>query len=198
MLINGSRLTGYPVLSLHVGGRIATIATPIIDPENLKIIAYEVEGPLVGREVGEILPTDSIREFSRLGMIVDSADEFVGPDEIIRVKDVLASDFKLIGIKVETKRGTKLGKVVDYTLTPDTWEIQQLIVQRPFLKAIIDPELTISRHKIVEISNSKVIIKDETEKSLKQAPAKADFVPNFVNPFREPDFATETQAHKDN
>lgn len=193
MLFNGSRLLGCPVLSLHVGGRIAAVSELIIDPDNLKIIACRVDGPLVGKEVGEILPMDSVREFSRLGIIVDSADEFVEVDEIIRVKNVLELNFSLVGLKVETKKGEKLGKVSDFTVEPSTWQVQQLIVQRPLIKAFLDPELTIARSRIVEVGDYKIIIKEETEKSKSKAP-KTDFVPSFVNPFREPDFATESRT----
>lgn len=195
MLFNGSRLIGCPVLSLHVGGRIAGVSELIIDPNDLKIIACRVTGPLVGKEVGEILPMDSVREFSRLGMIVDSADEFVEPDEVIRVKEVLALNFHLTGLKVESKQGAKLGKVSDFTVEPTTWQIQQIIVQRPFIKAFLDPELTISCNRIDEVNDYKIIIKDETEKpTAKSKVSKTDFVPSFVNPFREPDFAAEPNA----
>lgn len=197
MLFNGSRLLGCPVLSLHVGGRIASVSELIVDPDDLKIIACRVEGPLVGKEVGEILPMESVREFSRLGMIVDSADEFVAPDEIIRVKKVLDLNFRLVGLKVESKQGVKLGKVSDFTVEPATWQVQQLIIQRPLIKAFLDPELTVSRNRIEEVNDYKIIIKEETEKPTSKAKvAKTDFVPGFVNPFREPDFAAESRTEE--
>lgn len=189
MLIRGTRLTDFPILSLHIGGRIARIVRPIVDPNDLKIIAYRVSGPLVGREMGDILPVSSIREYSPIGFIVDSSDELVEADDIVRVRDVLALNFDLVGLKVVSRKGTKLGKVSDYTVDVDSGLIQQLIVQRPALKAFIDPELTISRREIHEVTDYKVIVKDEEAKLRKTA--QADFVPNFINPFREPDFATE-------
>lgn len=195
MLINGSKLINCPVLSLHVGGRIARVTSVIIDPNNLKIIAFRVDGPQVGREAGEILPTASIREFSRLGMIVDSVDEFVAVDDIVHIKEIIGLNFDLVGLKVETKKGSKLGKVLDYTVEPSAWQVQQLIVQRPFMKAFLDPELTISYKQIDEVTDYKVIVKNEEDKI--KSRAKTDFVPSFVNPFREPDFASDLQAKKD-
>ena len=97
-------------------------------------------------------------------------------------------NFKLEGKKVVTKKKTKLGKVIDYTVDPNDFLILQLIIQRPPVKAFLDPELVISRKEIVEITDEKIIIKDEEEKIRKKA-IKEDFVPNFVNPFREPNFA---------
>ena len=189
MLIRSTRLTDFPVLSLHIGGRIARVVAPIVDPNDLKIIAYRVDGPLVGREVGDILPVSSIREYSPIGFIVDSSDELVAADDIVRVRDVLALHFDLVGLKVVSRKGTKLGKVIDYTADADSGLIQQLIVQRPIFKALIDPELTISRSQIHEVTDYEVIVKDEEAKIRKTA--QADFVPNFINPFREPDYASK-------
>lgn len=194
MLIRSTRLIDFPILSLHIGGRIAKVVAPIVDPHELKIIAYRVDGPLVGREVGDILPLSSIREVSPIGFIVDSSDELVDAEDIVRVREVLALHFDLIGLKVISRKGTKLGKVIDYTVDAESGLVQQLIVQRPIFKAFIDPELTISRSQIHEVNDYEVIVKDEEAKIRKTA--QADFIPNFINPFREPDFASEPAPRK--
>ncbi len=189
MLVNGSRLKNYPVLSLHIGGKTAHTTEPIIDPRKLQIIGFRVDGPLVNRdENGDILETKMIREFSNLGMVIDSMDDFTSEGEVVKLDEVLKLNFKLVGKKVITKKKTKLGKVIDYTVDPNDFLILQLIIQRPPVKAFLDPELVISRKEIVEITDDKIIIKDEEEKIRKKA-VKEDFVPNFVNPFREPNFA---------
>ena len=195
MLINGSKLKNYPVLSLHIGGRTARTTEPIIDPRKLQIVAFYVDGPLVNRdETGNILETKMIREFSNLGMVIDSMDDFTEEGEVVKLDEVLNLNFKLEGMKVVTKKKTKLGKVIDYTVDPNDYMILQLIVQRPPMKAFLDPELVISRKEIVEITDEKIIIKDE-EKKIRKKAAKEDFVPNFVNPFREPNFAkNETEC----
>lgn len=199
MLINGSHLIGFQVLSLHVGGEIARVSEVIINPDTLKVIAFRVEGPLVGRdEVGDILPVDSIREVSALGFIIDSIDELVDGEEIVRIKEVLALNFTLPGLKVVTKKREKLGKVSEYIVIAEDWQIYQLIVQRPLMKSFLDPELTISRSRIVEVNDYEVIVCSEKERTKTKAKADtpADFIPNFVNPFREPDFAPDTRIDR--
>ncbi len=199
MLINGSNLVNCPILSLHVGGEIARVAEPIIDPNNLKIIAFRVEGKLVDDDTGDILPIESVREFSRMGMVIDSIDELAHADDIVRVSKILQLNFSLVGLKVVTTRKEKLGKVLDYTVDISGWAVQQIIVQRPVLKAFFDPELIISRRKIVEVDDYQVIIKDEHDKvkSKVEKAIPAEFVPNFVNPFREPDYANEKTTKND-
>lgn len=193
MLINGSKLNECPILSLHVGGEIARVTEPIMDPDSLKLIGFKLDGKLIRDDVGDILPIKSVREFSRMGMIVDSIDEFVKADDIVKIRDVLKINFVLPGLKVVTRKKVKLGKVLDYTVDIETWHVQQLIVQRPVMKAFFDPELIIPRKQIVEVDDYQVTVKDEHEK-VKSKVAKeepAAFVPNFINPFREPDFANE-------
>ncbi len=193
MLISNSRLNNYSILSLHVGGKIARVVDTIVDPNTLKVIAFRVNGPLVGKEVGDILPTQSVREFSRLGMIVDSSDEFVEADEIVNVRDILKLNFALVGLKVETEKKVKLGKVTDFTVEPESWQIQQIVVQRPMLKSFINPELLISRQQIIEVDDYRVLVKDQASK-VKADHAAVEFVPNFVNPFRETELASELES----
>ena len=195
MLIDGSRLINCPILSLHVSGKIAQVVEPVVDPNDLKIIAFKVEGPLVGREAGNVLPVHSIREFSRLGMIIDSIDELVEEEEVINIKNILELNFSLVGLKVQTKKGEKLGKVADFSVEPESWQIQQIIVQRPWLKSFLDPELIISRQRIANVDDYTITITDEHEKPKTKAKANPDLV-NFINPFREPDFASESEAKK--
>ena len=180
---------GTPVMSLHVGGKIAETTRPVIDPHSLKIVAFYLAGPMVGRDgVGDILDVRYIREFSDVGMIVNSYDDFTTREDAVRLKKFLDYNYIPLLKKVVTKKGTKLGRVIDYTLDPSDFQIHQLIVQRPPLKALMDPELVISTKQVVKINDKEIIVKDEEQKIRKQA-IKEEFVPNFVNPFREHSFA---------
>ena len=196
MLINGSKLLGCPILSLHVGGKIAEVQAPIIDPSDLKIIAYKIDGPTIRDEVGNILQTQRVREFSNIGMIVDSSDDFVFLDDVVRLKEIADLHFNLIGLKVETKKGSRLGKIIDYMVDTEDFQVRQILVKRPAIKALMDPELLISYSQITEVTDDKVIVKSEEDK-LKKAASKEDFVPNFVNPFREQQFAPVKSQNPD-
>ena len=190
MLMNASRLTNYPVLSLHVGGPIAWVNTVVVDPEKLKIVAFVVDGPAVKNdpEVGNVLEVSDIREFADTGMIVDSASDFVNQGDVIKLDKIMELNFFLNGLKVETKKGSRLGKIIDFVVDTETFTVHQLVVKRPAIKSFIDPELIIPRGEIVEVNDYKIIVKDEEEKIRKRV-AHEEFVPNFVNPFREPDFS---------
>jgi sporulation protein YlmC with PRC-barrel domain len=190
MLLNSSKLVGCPVLSLHLGGPIGRVTGELVDPNDLTIIALNVDGPQTGDgDHGDILDVRNIREFSNIGMIVDSIDELVSKGDVVRFDKIIDLNFSIIGLNVKTKKGVKLGKVVDYTFDPETMQIMQLIVKRPFIKAFLDPELIIGRSQIKEVNDYEIIVREEEEK-IKKESGKKDFVPNFINPFREGKFAT--------
>ncbi|MBR2543567.1 hypothetical protein IKF03_03160 [Candidatus Saccharibacteria bacterium] len=202
MLIYASKLIGTKILSVQAGSPIATVATPIIDPDTLKIIAFKLSGPLIAKSENNLLDVKSIREYSHYGMVIDDIDELITDDDVVKIRDILKLNFTLPGLKVETKKGSKLGKVIDYTVTSEDFLVQQIVVKRPAIKSFLDPELIISRKEIVEITDYKIIVKDE-EKVLKTKAETEDFIPNFINPFRknEQDYApvqTKNPDDKDN
>ena len=59
MLYLIDHFSDMPVMSLQVGGQIARLDKPIINPNNLRIVGFYVNGPLHG---GKILLTEDIRE----------------------------------------------------------------------------------------------------------------------------------------
>lgn len=182
MLVPASRLIGTTILSMQASGPIGYVHSPIIDPDNLKIVAFYLSGHRISR-TANILDAKSIREYSKYGMVIDSSDELVSPTDVIHIDKVIQLNFSLTNLKVETKKGTKLGHVTDFTVTSDNFTIEQLIVKRPLIKSFLDSELTIPRSEIVEVTNRKIVVKNE-EKTIRARAEKEDFVPNFVNPFR--------------
>lgn len=181
MLQMASNVLGMVVLSVRAGGPVARVSEVIVDPDTLKVIAFRCTGGLVKQ--ADLLSVRSIREFSLLGLVIDDVEELVEEGEVVRIDQVLKLNFALPGLRVETKKGRRLGKISDFVINTDDYLVQQIIVQRPVLKALVDPELTIARKEIVEVTDDKVVVRSE-EDTLKKKAENEEFVPNFVNPFR--------------
>lgn len=184
MLLLGKRLLGTPVMSLQVGVKVAETVEPVIDPRNLMVIAYEVDGPLLENRPQFIRIAD-IRELSDIGMIIDSSDELVGEDDVIKLKEVRDMNFQLIGIKVIDDRGKKLGKVEDYTIDTDSFVIQQLSVRGGMMSSLSSTGHVIHRSQIVEISDTKITVKS-AEKKLTSLNTTGEIHRTYTNPFRKP------------
>lgn len=194
MLINGNELLNVPVMSLQTGKELAHTELPIIDPDNLKIVGYQVNGPSLDH-TPSYLRTADIREIGNLGIIVDSSDEFITPDDIIVEKDTYELAYELEGKQVIDKKKNKIGRVIGYTLEFESFIIQQLIVKRPFLKSFTNDELLINRSQIVEVNDELIIIKASVEPTENKT---AKLQTSYANPFRnaapQPDAITTTDT----
>ena len=199
MLIYSSDFYDRAILSLHTGTSIAQIQSLVINPYNLTIIAFKLAGSRLDNPNDSFLLLSSVREISPIGFIVNSSDEIVASEDVIKLKEILDLNFKLPGIKVITKKGVKLGKVSDFVVNLASMSIEQLIIERPIFKAFLDPELTIHRSKIIDISNDLITIEDEKERpKVKQMVGdKVEPVGDFINPFRKepkPEVNSSSQA----
>jgi len=180
MLLLGSQLINTPVLSLQTGAKLAAANTPLIDPSSLKIVAYTLEGPLLTERPSLIL-TDDIRELSTIGMIVDSADEFIRLDDVIKIEKLYRLGFNLLGINVVDETKHKLGKVEDYSVESEDFVIQQLNVKRGVLQALTETSLLIHRSQIVEINDHNIIVRTTAKKL--ESITKTERL-SYINPFR--------------
>ena len=199
MLLTIQNMLGANVMSLQTGQPLAKLDAPIINPHNLKIVAFYVSGPLVDFSPAVVFSED-IREFGELGAIVDSADNILDPTDMVRLGEVMSYHFTLDGIWVVDEHKHKLGKVENYTLNPDNFLIQQLYLKPTLMKSLSVAHLTISRTQIIAIDNQKITVKSPTVKEdLAQKVATAVPNPaNFDNPFRKPKPATEQIENREN
>lgn len=180
MLIPGSQLLATPVMSLQTGKELAQTSKAVINPHNLSVLAYLIEGPHLDYSPSYLRVAD-IRELGSLGMIVDSSDEFVVPDDIITDKPIYDLEFALEGKHVVDDHGAKVGKVTDYVVDIESFVIQQLTVKKPLLRSFNDDELLVHRGQIIEVNDSTIIIKSG---KVKENPSVISGR-NYVNPFRQ-------------
>lgn len=178
MLLAHTRLIHTPVMSLQTGAELARTVKLIIDPRNLTVVAYELDGPALDEHPSYIRPTD-IRELSAIGFIVDSSDEFIAEDDVILIKQVIDFGFQLEGIDVVDDMSKKLGKVHAYTLDSDGYAVQQLNVKRPFLRSFNETELIVGRSQVLEVNNSRILVKSTREKA-----SKTENIREYANPFK--------------
>ena len=169
MLIAADRFIHMPVMSLQTGSELARTSREIIDPRNLSIVAYELEGRLLDQNPS-LLRVADVREIGPLG---------------IELKKIYEINFSLNDKTVIDEKKHKIGKVIGYTITAGDFLIQQLRIRRPFLKSFGDTELLIHRSQIIKVTDTQIVVKSATvshkiEKRQQAAPAT-----RYENPFRK-------------
>ncbi|MGB3946092.1 MAG: hypothetical protein WBK76_04630 [Candidatus Saccharimonadales bacterium] len=180
MLIPHVRLLKTPVMSLQTGAQLALTSRVLIDPRDLTVVAYELEGSMLDEHPSYLRPVD-VRELSNLGFIVDSSDEFVGENDVIRIKQVSDYDFELVGLPVIDEHKKKLGKIQGFNVDAGSYSVQQIVVKRPLLRSLGETELLIHRSQILEVSSAH--IKVDTGSIREPEPTK-NIVREYSNPFR--------------
>lgn len=179
MLIPGFQLIDTPVMSLQTGGEIARTVRAIVNPDNLYIVAFELGGKSLDYHPS-FLRVEDIRELGEMGMIIDNSDEFVGLGDIIALKNIYESGFNIDGLKVVDEDNNRIGKVSGTVINPSTFIVQQLNVKRPLLKSLGDTEILVHRSQIVDVDNSRVVVRNPTVKAYDEH-KKAKY--SYVNPF---------------
>ena len=191
MLISGIDLFDSPVLSLQTGTELARTKRPIINPHNLTILAYEIAGPNLDHHPS-YLRIEDIREVSPIGLIVDSSEEFVILEDIIKLKDIYELNFELDHKTVLDEKREKIGKIISYNIDADGFVVQQITIKRPLLKSFNDSELIVHRSQIIEVTDEAVVIKSKNDAKAK--PLKSQ---SYANPFRQSPRAEAMQTDQE-
>ena len=182
MILLGSALTNAPIMGIQTGNELARTKLAIVDPASLTVVAYEIASTL-GRDTQPLLlRMQDVRELSDIGFIIDSEDEFVRPEDVIKLNEIYNLHFELVGIRFIDEKRRKIGKVVDFTLETGGFVIQQLTVRRPLLRSLNDTELLIHRSQIIEINNDSIVVHSQAKAP---EPELHEVVGSYVNPFRK-------------
>jgi len=150
MLILASKFSAVPILSLRVGGRIATTVAAIINPNNLHIDGFYCQP---GNQKEQLILLDMhIRDLAHKGIIIDDHNVLSEPDDLVRLKEILDINYSLIGKNVLVNK-KKVGKVRDYSFDQASLFIQKIYVQPSLWKTINLSDLIFDRKNIVEVTD---------------------------------------------
>lgn len=182
MLISIENLLGVPIMSLQTGTQLAETVAAIVDPRQLTIAAFYVEGAGLEESPSILHPSD-IRELSDIGMIVDDAEKLMSLDGLVRLQEIIDFEFELIGLKVVDEHKRKLGKVSGYSIETDDYKIIQMYTEQSFLRSISTMSSTIHRSQIISVTNKLMVVQAPTVRDeVKQVANEARQA--FANPFR--------------
>lgn len=151
-------LINLPVMSLRTGGLVAMAKQIIINPNNLKIEGWHCEDQFNKQNL--ILLTKDVRDIVPQGLAIDDYDKLSDPNDLVRLRDILELNFNLIGNLVVTDSKRRLGKVSDYAADMDSLYIRKIYISQPVYRNFSGGQLCIDRSQIVEITPSKITVRD--------------------------------------
>ena len=73
----------------------------------------------------------------------------------------LLSDKEIKNLPVESKNGTKIGRVVGFEIEPDSQTVLNYLVKpKQVVKGIFEGNLVIHREQVIDLSKHKMIVED--------------------------------------
>ena len=154
------------------GALVGLVESLIINPDS---------GELAGLIVREGFGKKNLKTLAAKDILGISSDFYLVPnyealgdlDEIVRLKEILDRDFKVMGNQVYTASGTYLGKVFDYTIDLQHFMISRIYVRGnlfgPFSKQYI-----IAYKQIISIEKDRITVDDAFTKVKSPTLVKAD------------------------
>lgn len=150
-----SEILRLPVVSSQTGKPLGMVNDFVLDAAKGVIEAYEVRS---GRHK-RYLSTVDISKYYDNAVLVPSPDVLQRTDELIRLKELLNSPIRIIGSKVVTEEGKKLGTVRDCMIHSTGHFIAKINVKPNLLARVVSEERIISRENILKVMPRKVVVR---------------------------------------
>jgi uncharacterized protein YrrD len=161
MLLQSNQLEGASVVSLHTGQVIGQLDKPIIDPHKLEVAGFYCLQPR-NKDESMVLLTQDIRDITPGKVLINSADEITSASHLIRLEETIKIGFSIVGKPVRTESKKRLGKVEDYVVDTDTFEVQKIYVKQSLLKNFTVHSLVIDREQIIDVTDRQITVADAT------------------------------------
>lgn len=183
MLVSIDTLLQAPVMSLQTGTQLAQTIQAIVDPRQMTVVAFYVDGPGLEQNPS-ILHVNDIREISDIGLIVDDTTKLMSLEGLVRLKEIIDFGFELKGLKVVDEHKRKLGKISSYSIETVDFLVMQVYTEQSLLRSLSTMSNTIHRSQIVSVNNTVMVVQSPTvREGVTKAAMDAGKV--LANPFRQ-------------
>ena len=163
-----SSVLGLPVMLHHTAQKIGDVGTFVVDPAKGKIEAYEMQG----RRKQRYLSTVDVLDYYDDAITARDADALQEATDLVRLTGLLEERTDLLGLRVVSQRGRRLGKVKDALFDTQTHFIAKLYVKPGLTSRLLTSELVIAREQIVAVTPKQVTVRYDEKAAAPGAPAE--------------------------
>lgn len=164
-----SELLSKPIVGVQNAETLGILTGFIVKSSDFKIVVCIVTST-VSKNKLYLLPSD-IRLVNNDKIIIDSHQKLSDFEDLIRYQHDITENYNVIGNKVETSSGKKLGRVSDFIFDPAHFYISKLYVKPGLLKSLMITNLLIDRADVVDVKKNTIIVKDNYAKIKKTSPS---------------------------
>lgn len=145
-----------PVGALEEAKMVGKVHRLAVDPAEQKLIGFTVKTGGYFSKVYSVSISDVI-DIDKNGVVISSTEALVPSYEIVRMNDILAKKFSIIGLRVVTRSGEKVGKVENVVIDTNTGDILRVYTTTFARRRVFE------RSQIEEITFLEVIIRKNKE-----------------------------------
>lgn len=161
MLLELSKIKNIPVGVMDEQKAVGSVEAPVIFADDAKVIGFLVRLKGIMSQKKVVSFADVV-DLDGKGLVINSADNLLAIDEILRIKDILKQGFKLIGLPAKTKNKKYLGRITDSVIETTSGDIIRI-----YVKNLLD-ERIFERSMIHDIKPKEVILTFDDRKSAKK------------------------------
>jgi len=172
MLRFGNDLLGVNVSSIDSSRIIAVVIDVLLNPNDLSVAALICNKRSSGEDL-YLLPQD-IHDYTGPAITVQNEEALTQDEDMIKLRDVITINFKLVGKRVISDSKRKVGKVTEYVIDDETFKIMKIHAKPIITKLLKSSDLIISRTQIVELNDKEVVVRESTVKNSRFVQAGAD------------------------
>ena len=159
MFIEAKKIIGLPIAAVDVESKIGEITQLLIEPENGSLLGFLIKSDGFF-SAQKVLSAVDIREWDPNGLVTESIENLVDPNEIVRIKEVLDKNIILIGMSAKTESGKRLGVVEDLLIDTDTNSVAKY-----YLKDLLGKSRVLTSDKVSRIDKAIIFTDDVSEVS---------------------------------
>jgi sporulation protein YlmC with PRC-barrel domain len=149
---------GMPVITMAEGKQVGKVDDLVVDPERKAVGWLRLHSGGMGMLGGERLwvPTAAVHSVGEDVVTINAEADARTPEEAPEARDLVKAKREIIGNKVITENGERLGEVRDYEFNPDTFALTSLTV--PPGMNVVGELLTIAGDKILTIGEDVIVV----------------------------------------
>ena len=149
-------MKGLPVITMAEGKQVGKVDDLVVDPERKAVRWLRLHrGGLLG---GERLwvSVDAVHGLGEDALTINAEADVLAPADASEVDALIKAKRPVIGNKVITENGERLGEVRDYEFAPDTFVLTSLSV--PQGMNVVGPSLSIPADRVLTIGEDMIVV----------------------------------------
>lgn len=151
-LILASSFPGLPVTDTK-GKQLGTITGTLIDMDDGVLVGLTVKKSLITPQ--HFIHFEDIEDMYHSHIQVKKQEYVVPLKDEPRAQKIEKKGFRLIGLRVVTKSGKKIGRLDDMAISLNMGAVVRFYVKSLFMNRIID------RDNVIEVSKKKIVVEDD-------------------------------------